>query len=81
MIQGNPIKIVIVDDSTRSELPAAVLSRRGYDVVLTPTDGAISAILMAWPDLIVLAQPGTSIEETCLDSEYLRHKKVIRCHE
>jgi len=57
--------------------------RKGYDVTLVhpDPDTVISAILRVWPDLIVLAVAGTSIEERCRASDYLRHKRVIHCHD
>ena len=81
MIPGRPIKIMLVDDTERGEAAARHLLRKGYLVEVTTPGWAMQQIMPFWPDIIAIAVPGTSIEDTCRDNEYLQRKRIIRCYD
>ena len=81
MITGQPIKIMLVDDTAQADDVLRYLRRKGYEVELTAPGWAISEILRFWPDLIAIRTPGTSIKDTCQDNVYLSKKKVILCYD
>lgn len=79
MIPGRPSKILIVDDSTRSNAPARTLMLKGHDVLLLKTD-MVDRMIAEWPDIVVLPSPNFVVQSV-LVSTYLTHAKVIKCYD
>ena len=77
MIPGNPIKIVVVDDTSRSISAVRTLLLKGYDVEVASTGIAMSVILRHWPDIVTINSKGTSIKSTLKSMDTTKHMKVI----